>query len=616
MMRKLCFGLVFLVFWALSGESDQPRWRFAWAREGYPTTLTDSLSSLPPGRGCLAAVHQGSAPLWREVTLPNDGPSFSQKLAARPGVRVTGQVVTHDLASYVPEVHLSAREGALPPLCWQALGDLGWTTSSVDRAGAFSLGPLPPGKWELAIKAPFHLPVVVPLEVKAEQSELLLGVLRLAARGYLRVELAGPQAFDASLEVERIERQPSGRVSFTKVEQRPVQAGDAPTLQLEPGPYRLVLQHPQLGPVAVETTEVHVGEQTPVMKATPIEVEGRVRANDTGVEGAELTVALFPELTSLCLTEKEGRFQLVVPQPQTYLVEVRLSDGRFEPAFLDLRDASPGERVLRDIEIENRWLSGLVVESDGQPVSQAKVLYRLHRQDRAEEFSGSVTAGDDGRFSVPLKRGARLSLMVGRNGFLPLELSWDHNPPKELTIRLEKGLEVNGRVLGPNGQGVAAAGVTVAQDPFGRSLFTTRCGEGGAFSLTVPYHSALVAWTPGVGLVWGTAQEAVTLQLRPAAPASFLTLVTPEKEPLGRALATVISSEGIPIPHWVLAEMERAGRSLAATDDQGRLRITSLPPGSYTLIVRTRDQRLWSGVVVFPFSGSLTLQPASIPATP
>lgn len=165
-------------------------------------------------------------------------------------------------------------------------------------------------------------------------------------------------------------------------------------------------------------------------------------------------------------------------------------------------------------------------------------------------------------------------------------------------------------MLGPHGQGVAAAFVTVAQDPFARSLFSTRTQGGGAFSLTVPFGSALVAWAPGVGLVWGIAQETVSFQLRPPASASFLTLLTPEKQPLGRAVATVISADGIPIPHWVLAEMQRAGRSLAATDEQGRLAITSLPAGNYTLLVRTREQRLWSGTVVLPFNGSLILQPA------
>ncbi|MFN3412715.1 MAG: hypothetical protein ACK42L_01450, partial [Thermoanaerobaculum sp.] len=114
--------------------------------------------------------------------------------------------------------------------------------------------------------------------------------------------------------VEKIEQEPSGRMTFKARQEIPLDANPI-ALQLEPGPYRFHLKHPQIGVVWLHSAKAEVGEQTITVKPQPIEVDGRLKSGSHGVEGAKLLFAVSTELVATAHTGPAGEFQFAVPRP-------------------------------------------------------------------------------------------------------------------------------------------------------------------------------------------------------------------------------------------------------------------------------------------------------------
>lgn len=589
---------------ATGAAAEEPPLRHAWVREGLPPVLASQVGELPPGKGCVATVAPGAAPAWHELELPREASRLAGPLPTRSGTAVSGQVDTHDLHTYVPVVALAPREGTLPPPCWQALSALGWDRWQVGRGGAVTVGPLPPGRWTVRLEAPYHTPQEFPVEAAASLPRLQLPAVRLAPLGRVVLDLRLEATEDLSLVVEEITQQPASPPRVREVARQPVSPEAPPELELPPGRYRLQLRDAQPLPLWTENVTVAVGENLLTAQPTAIEVEGRVLAGRRGVAGTRLELVAGLELPVSVTADHEGAFALRLPKPERYAVELHLPDGRWQLVFLDVKGAAPGERVRRDLEVARAWLRGRVVGRDGRPLGGAEVVFTFRRTMPREQSMGQLTADAQGAFAVALQERASLTLEVTHRGFLPATLTFAGDPPEEVTVTLEPGLEVEGLVTDASGRPVAAAQVAVPGEAFGALRAATRTQGDGRFQLTVPPGSTVVAWGAGAGMAWTPAREQVLLVLPPVREPSVLTVLGPAKVPLAREKLAALTAEGVTLPYVALSAAQQLFGARAVTDGEGRVGLVALPDGSYTLLCQVQEQVL-AAPVVLPLRGEV-----------
>lgn len=594
---------------SLNPQGQEPSLRLAWVREGFPPAIAQRVGDLPPGEGCLAVVVPDAAPTWRVMNLPRDAPRVGELVRGGAGTPVSGQVETADVSTYVPEVVLLPPP-AMPPLCWQALSAVGFERWQVGRGGVFTVGPLPPGRWTLRLTAAFHEPQEVQVELAAGLPTLVLPPVTLSPRGRVVLDVRVSPSEGLTLLVEEVGREPGSPPRYLPGRQVALTAGQQPSLELPLGRYRLQLRDAQPLPLWIDTVEVAVGEQTLTIEPQTVEVEGVVISRKGGVEGVRLEVVAAPEVTVSVTTDATGAFALRLPKPDKYLVEMHLPDGRWQLKLLDLSDASPGERVRRELEVTDTWVRGRVVSREGRPLAGAEVVYKLSSLAQVrEQFMSSLTADGEGRFFVPLSGRVSLELQVSHRGFLPTTLLWPADPPEEVVVTLQPGLEVAGRVTDAAGRPLAGARVAVPQGPFESPAATARADAEGRFTLTVPLGSILLAWGHGARLGWTPAQETVHLTLAPLGQPSLLTLVGADRTPLARARLAALTAEGVVIPAEVLAAVQGLHGSRGVTDPEGRVLLGTLADGTYTVLGQTSAKEVLRGVVVLPAQGEVRLEP-------
>ncbi len=590
----------------LAEATPEPPRRVAWVEEGRPAVVAATGDALPAGAGCAAVLAEGMAPAVVELVLPQDAATLAHLPVSR-GVTVAGRVRTHDLSLYPPELTLAPAAGTIPAPCWQALAALDFHRWQVRHGGTFAVGPLPPGRWTLTASAPFHEPATVPVEVGAKEGELQLPELHLEGRGRVLVEVRRSTAEELAVHVEAVRKEPSGRVRYQALRQVPFEGPEPVAVELPPGEYRFAVRDANPVPLWLGPVTVFVGEQVLPVEPETVEVEGRVVTKGRGVPGARLEVAVAAEQLVPVTTDEGGSFFLRLPRPERYFLELHLPDGRFHPTFLDVRDAAPGERVQRTLEVAARWLTGRVVNRQGEPLPGAEVQYRLEAAEAREQVFSEVRADGDGRFALPLEDARTLRLAVRQRGFLPARLAWPE-PPEEVTIVLEPGLEVEGTVTDTSGQFVADASIGTSGELFEPLSAATRSRADGSFQLTVPFGSVLLAWAPGSAMAWSPAREQMVLVLPPQPQPSLVTLLGPDRQPLRRCRVAAVTAEGVAIPWEALAAAQRGRGSRAVTGDDGRLALVALPDGPYTLVCRTGEGQLLAASVVLPTHGQLSLK--------
>lgn len=309
------------------------------------------------------------------------------------------------------------------------------------------------------------------------------------------------------------------------------------------------------------------------------------------------------DAASQARSDSEGRFELARLRPSTaYQVVARrpgfaaltvpgvvVSPGR-GPADLGTLVLRPGARI-----------EGRVTDTRGGPLANAEVRARTAagppargEADRLRERPPDAVAGPDGRFVLKdLRPRQPLHLLATLPGYLPAWTLGVEAPSAEpLTVVLEEAARLSGFLVDEEGGAVAGAQVglrwpgpppgTVGLEPRrGDGSRSTRSGERGEFSFEELASGEVEIYARADGFL---PAEPTSLELAPGAAVTDVRLVVRRGAIVeGR----VYDPRGEPLDGARL----RAGNAEAASDAEGRYRLSGLPPGVMGLYAHHPDYR-------------------------
>lgn len=249
--------------------------------------------------------------------------------------------------------------------------------------------------------------------------------------------------------------------------------------------------------------------------------------------------------------------------------------------YLLLRSQQAETRELKFVLEAPVTIRGQVLEANGAPAAGARVVIEARghsiTQHGQPEDPAAVTADADGRFAVPLQRGAGFGFHAERNsdrtGYVWLP---GLNEDAEIVLRFGSGIQLTGVVVDPQGALIGGASVgawreyhpdepeQVAEDFETHSAIADARGR---FAIDVRHHARYQLIASAAGFANSSAVWVETTVERPVAVAS-LNLLQP------RTLAGVVLHEdGSP---W-------AGARVEAVAETGH-------PVGYTTVPNRRDR--------------------------
>ena len=295
--------------------------------------------------------------------------------------------------------------------------------------------------------------------------------------------------------------------------------------------------------------------------------------------------------TAVC--DAEGAFRITGLGGGPFLVRAELFREEGPWLFDQTTSVQPG---TTDLELRLREvpaLTGSVLDQDGEPVTD----YRLDL--RAGNLGGLI-AGErterrvtdpEGRFSIDRVADGAWNLYVEAEGFgYAGPVSADRPGPgsEPLTITLERGVTLAGRVVDPGGRPVRDARVVWQADSRDLVLNIIKAGpsvdarsdEAGAFELAGLPAGALTVetssdhWAPG---------EALTLDAAPGERIEDLELVLREG---GTITGIFLDDEGEPQKSALVQIQEPGGanQQVTQTDGEGTFRVGRLVPGTWQVV--------------------------------
>ncbi len=282
--------------------------------------------------------------------------------------------------------------------------------------------------------------------------------------------------------------------------------------------------------------------------------------------------------------EAEYAFENVAPGQWHVRAQVG-SSGRSTALQIEVPEGVP--EVIRDIEFGTGFtLSGVVLDG-GQPLAGVNV-----NASGTSGSSGAGMTGDDGRFRIEsLKPGSyRVMVMAGMGGLQHmemLELAGDH----ELRIELATGT-VSGTVRDDAGEPLSGVAVALEQIGAENPLLAPRFAFGnraesdsrGYFQLPRVRQgnwrvvATKAGYAPGeatVAVAGGGAPE-VEIRLTPTEGISF----------------AVVLDSGVTVQAVQVSILDPSGRPLASGRHaviDGRVRVSTVPPGRWELVVQGGD---------------------------
>lgn len=480
------------------------------------------------------------------------------------------------------------------------------TTTGTD--GRFELRDLPAGSYELTARGRGYAPLSVPgLAVPAGTGSTDLGTLLLAPgvplEGYA-VDPAGQPVAGAELYLLQGGGFPMS--AFLPVGDSPVAVAGADgffRIEDRREGETLHLLANREGYAPGEATGIQVPSESPVrlVLRPAATIEGRtVGADGEPVAGA--TVFVFP-MDAMSFgrhpmrpgdagpsqSDEEGTFRIANVPPG--LLELRaMAEGR-QQAWLSNLEVRPGQN-LRGIEVvlaPGAVVTGRVLSPSGEPARQAEV-----RVQGTEVFAGTVTDGE-GRYrldGVPPGRRAIEAEQEGLRVQRELDVRLGEN---NLDLVLEGGgVEVSGRVVGPLGEPIANARVTLMGQRRGWGMAGAVSGADGSFSITGVEDGTYRLIADREGFARTRESQEVTVS------GSAITGVELRLAPGGAVAGRLL---GLDFTELSQVEVSALGdRRAAQVLPDGSYRLDNVAPGEIRVVARLASGRRQA-------EGTVTLEP-------
>jgi len=303
------------------------------------------------------------------------------------------------------------------------------------------------------------------------------------------------------------------------------------------------------------------------------------------------------------VTDDSGGFVVAgLPEGRGYRITAT-KDGYARGAIASVRVASGEEtRGVEVVLLRGSRLAGVVLGPDGAPVAGAEA--RLHPASAEEWFppeggQPSRKTGDDGRFVFESVAPGRTRLSVEAAAFVAwtsdsIEIEDEKESPL-VTVNLESGLAISGRVADVAGAPVAGATVTAAAastpsrrrvSPASRQATTAENGEYAIRGLESGLHSVSAA-APGFepdrksGVAAGT--DGADFALKRSAGVSGQVL-TPAGPPIAARFTVRASAPSAPSFGFGSRFAGGATRESSFTDEDGRFTLGDVRSGKVRLV--------------------------------
>ncbi len=549
-------------------------------------------------RGCVAPAGTwhlrldaaGFAParLWG-VEVETGETADLGKVVLREGATVFGRVVTADGALCSPHARVELR-----PVLNRQLGggsealraeiDSLTETAPVNGWGYFQLDGVPPGVFELRAEDEGYMPAILEhLEVRPGQE----------------VDLAEPLVLQPALEMvvvvspsEDLAGEPwTVRVLGAKatedggeVASGPAEAGQWQSPPLAEGRYLVEVLEKGGNRMALRQVDLGPGETQIWIELEYVPVEGEVVRGDEPL-AAHLEFASEEGSAVATESDEEGLFDVVLPAPGTWLVDVRDEEANVDCRDIEVEiEADHADEVL--IEVPDTSVRGRVVNSDGTPAADARAEL-IATSEGARTRIYDVRTGSDGAFALagvqPGRYRAEARQGHRRSGIEVFEVA-EEVPTPPITLVIRDSRVLRGRVMSGAGP-VPAASLWpmpfTAQGTLAMASVTaTRSNIDGSFAIQVPDSTRMVrivTWAPGFALEAST----MTLDEREE-PEDLLVEVAPGGGTLRLAppsQAGVVIVNGVPVDFYLLTGW--AGLNGVVQDPDQDAVVPAMPAGSY-----------------------------------
>jgi len=597
----------------------------AWAVEAHAEASVDQLQddqvavTLAVGIGCLALLRSGSIPILALTEIENGGEKSLADLEWQEGPKFVGSVVDpKDLP--VPAV-IRFKEEATPGVtiddsCRKALTALGFYELRASSNGHFESPPLLSGRYALTIEAPDHETVERLLVVSGDRLEYDLGTITIKTVARVNVvvdvtDIDAPPPFELVVESERPEE-----IYMTDRWERVLEAEISPDtpvqVETNPGMHRLTLRKTGKELAFTALVEFSPGWQETVLRPEPIFIEGRVTADDSPIENAEVTF-FWEGLRIKTNSDQDGDYEVTVWVPAHYGALVSAPDGGRQFDTINLEEAEPGETHELDFDLGLATIAGRVVAAgDQSPIEGCHVTLEQQSEDKGSHRSATTSA--EGTFVFEgVWQSDSVTLHARAEGYLyrEMDVAFVGEDVSNIWIELDESAVVEGWVVGPAGEPVAGIEVACwALVPDG--FFTTRTAtdQDGTFKITALPGEVLFARAAGYAIGWAIARdgEKTVIGLQGLSAPTRVRIHTEAGEPAVGVTLMYVSDSGVALPSNLVFQHAMQNGLSRATDAEGVIDIASLPPGVYQVSVRSRAGVSALGTLPIPSSGEVTFR--------
>lgn len=289
--------------------------------------------------------------------------------------------------------------------------------------------------------------------------------------------------------------------------------------------------------------------------------------------------------TARLTADADGRISAPLWDEGDYFVDLR--EGSLT-APVKLMAALEGTEAKLDVALPNRRIRGVVVDEQGKPIANVKVILRGEREGLIAPIH--ILTAKDGRFDYPAIEPGRHTMRVNADGYLAADdLTFDVTAADEIVerrITLAAGTTRDLQIVDVHGRPIAGAIVLASTDGHVRALANTDAE--GRTRIAIPKDTACAIWiVPNGGSLAAyrierAAAAGVTRIVVPEATASLdVQTLLADGTPLPN-VSFVLRYNGELAPVDVARLMRRGGNSLSTNAD-GVASLGRIPSGTYEL---------------------------------